>query len=164
MTNLIQIRYVGSPCKYLLPVFFRFRSTLKFKVVHIRKIYYFHFLKNCSNDFYQILWIYCTFEPQQYDTIGFSRKKILVTRIIFFKFLCRLTLRLNHQTNIVQIRYLGHSWNYLQHTVFIFDLSLKLREVYLRNKQTNSVTNMEFYKHVQYCFFCYVIISRRDRQ
>ena len=36
---------------------------------------------------------------------------------------------------------------------FFFDLPLKLRVVYLRNKQKNSVTNMEFYKHVQYIFF-----------
>ena len=42
---------------------------------------------------------------------------------------------------------------------FFFDLPLKLRVVYLRNKQTDSVTNMEFYKHVQYCFSCYVIKS-----
>ena len=40
-----------------------------------------------------------------------------------------------------------------------FDLPLKLRVVYLRNKQTNSVTNMAFYKHVQYSFCCYVIKS-----
>ena len=42
---------------------------------------------------------------------------------------------------------------------FFFDLPLILRVVYLRNKQTNSVTNIEFYKHVQYCFCCYVIKS-----
>ena len=40
-----------------------------------------------------------------------------------------------------------------------FDLPLKLRVVYLKNKQTNSVTNMEFYQHAQYCFCCYVIKS-----
>ena len=38
---------------------------------------------------------------------------------------------------------------------FFFDLPLKVRVVYLRNKQTDSVTNMEFYKHVHYCF-CYI--------
>ena len=42
---------------------------------------------------------------------------------------------------------------------FLFRPPLKLRVVYLRNKQTNFVTNMEFYKHVQYCFCCYVIKS-----
>ena len=42
---------------------------------------------------------------------------------------------------------------------FFFDLPLKLRVVYLRNKQTNSVINIEFYKHVHYCFCCYVIKS-----
>ena len=42
---------------------------------------------------------------------------------------------------------------------FFFDLPLKLRVVYLRHKQTNSVTNMEFYKHVQYCMCCSVIKS-----
>ena len=42
---------------------------------------------------------------------------------------------------------------------FFFDLPLKLRLVYLRHKQTNSVTNKEFYKYVQYCFCCYVIKS-----
>ena len=42
---------------------------------------------------------------------------------------------------------------------FFLDLPIKLRVVYLRNKQTNSVTNIEFYKHVQYCFCCFVIKS-----
>ena len=44
-------------------------------------------------------------------------------------------------------------------TFFFFDLPFKLSVVYIRNKQTNSVTNMEFYKHVQYCFCWYVIKS-----
>ena len=35
--------------------------------------------------FIKFLWVYCTFEPQQYGTIGFSRK-ILVTRIIYLIF------------------------------------------------------------------------------
>ena len=48
---------------------------------------------------------------------------------------------------------------YLKPVFFFFDLPLKLRVVYLRNKPTNSLTNMEFYKHVQYCFCCYVIKS-----
>ena len=42
---------------------------------------------------------------------------------------------------------------------FFFDLTLKLSVVYLRNKQINSVTHMEFYKYVQYCFCCYIIKS-----
>ena len=58
------------------------------------------------------------------------------------------------------MRYLGSPCKYLQPGFFFFfDLPLKLRVVYLRNKQTNSVTNMKFYKHVQYCFYCYVIKS-----
>ena len=45
---------------------------------------------------------------------------------------------------------------------FFFDLPLKVRVVYWRNKQTNSVTNMAFYKHIRYCFCCYVIKSARE--
>ena len=52
-------------------------------------------------------------------------------------------------TNLVQIRYLGYSCNYLQPVLFIFDLPL-----ILRNKKRND--NMEFYKHDQ-LFYCYVI-------
>ena len=39
-----------------------------------KKILNFEFIKNGSNDFDYILWVYSTFEAQQYDTIGFSRK------------------------------------------------------------------------------------------
>ena len=66
--------------------FFVFDLPPKLRVVHIRKkINIFIFSKNGSNDFHKILWIYCTYEPQQYGSVGFSRKKNLVTRIIFFK-------------------------------------------------------------------------------
>ena len=41
---------------------------------HEEKIKNFDFLKNGSNDFHQIVWVYNTLEPQQYDTIGYSRK------------------------------------------------------------------------------------------
>ena len=63
-----------APLQISLARSFRFRSTLKLRIVHIRKKK-FHFLKNVSNDFHQILWIYCTFEPPQYGTIGFSQEK-----------------------------------------------------------------------------------------
>ena len=47
-----------------------------------------------------MLWIYSIFEPQQYDTIGYSRK-ILQTIIFFFIFSIRRT--------VVHLRYLrGH--------------------------------------------------------
>ena len=42
----------------------------------------FNFLKNGSNDFHKVLWIYCTFKPQEYGTIG----KILATRKSFLIF------------------------------------------------------------------------------
>ena len=37
----------------------------------------FDFLKNGSNEFDQIFWVYSIFEAQQYETISFSRKKSL---------------------------------------------------------------------------------------
>ena len=43
---------------------------------HMKKIKNFKILKNGSNDFHKILWIYSTFEPQQYNTIGYSRKTL----------------------------------------------------------------------------------------
>ena len=39
-----------------------------------KKIKHFDFLENGSNDFDKILWVYTTFDAQQYDAIGFSRK------------------------------------------------------------------------------------------
>ena len=42
---------------------------------------------------------------------------------------------------------------------FIFNLPLKLRVVYLRNKQMNWVTNFWNFTNMFYCFCCYVIKS-----
>ena len=57
---------------------FRIRQNLKIKgSPHKKEIENFYFLKNGSNYFDQILWVYSTFEAQQYDTIGFSQKKSL---------------------------------------------------------------------------------------
>ena len=62
-----------------LSLFF-FRRTLKRKgSSHQKKIKKFCFLKNSFNDFHKLLWIYSTFESQQYVTIGYSRK-ILQTK------------------------------------------------------------------------------------
>ena len=41
------------------------------------------FSENRYNDFHKILWIYSAFEPQQYDSIGYSRK-ILQTKEKYF--------------------------------------------------------------------------------
>ena len=50
-TDLVQIRYLGSSCKYL-ELFLVFPLPLKLRVVHMRKkIKNFDFLKNGSNDF-----------------------------------------------------------------------------------------------------------------
>ena len=50
-----------------------------------KKFKIFVFSKMARNDFHHILWVYCTFKPQQYGTFDFSRK-ILITRIIFLIF------------------------------------------------------------------------------
>ena len=65
------------PLQISLAHFFRFRSILKIKgSSHKNKKLNFHFLKNGSHDLHQILWVYCTFEHQEYGTIGFSRKNL----------------------------------------------------------------------------------------
>ena len=75
LINFALIQYLGSSCKYLELFFFWFCSTLEIKgSSHKKKNFNFNFLKNGSDVFYQILWVYCILEPQQYDTIGFSRK------------------------------------------------------------------------------------------
>ena len=72
--DLVQIQYLGSSCKYLHP-FFSFPPTPKMKgSSHDKKIKNFDFLKNGYNNFDYILWVYSTFEAQQYDTIDFPRK------------------------------------------------------------------------------------------
>ena len=74
-TDLVLIRYLGSSCKYLERFFFSFSPTPKIKgSSHEKKIKNNDFLKNGSNGFDYILWVYSTFETQQYDTSGFSRK------------------------------------------------------------------------------------------
>ena len=63
----------GVPLQIFSVSFFYLPS--KWTVVHIRKkLKMFVYWKNCFNDIHKILWIYSTFEPQQYDTIGYSRK------------------------------------------------------------------------------------------
>ena len=47
------------------------------------KLKYFEFLKNASTDFNKLLWVYCTFETQQHDTIDFSEKSLKVEKYIF---------------------------------------------------------------------------------
>ena len=57
-------------------------------------------------------------------------------------------------TNLVQILYLGLSFNYIQPVLLILDLPLKLRVAHIRNKKrTWNFTNMIN------CFCCYVIKS-----
>ena len=43
-----------------------------------KKMFNFHFLKNGSNNFHLVLWVYSTFEPQHYDTNSFSQKNPLL--------------------------------------------------------------------------------------
>ena len=82
--SISRVSLQTSPARFF---FFFFRFTHKFKSSsHKKKIKNFFFLKNGSNYFHQIFWVYCTFEPQQYGSIGFSQK-IFVTRKIFFNFL-----------------------------------------------------------------------------
>ena len=55
--------------------FFRFRSTHKIKgSSHKKKIKIFGIKKSGFDDFQQILWVYRTFQTQQFDTIGFYRE------------------------------------------------------------------------------------------
>ena len=65
--------------------FFVFDLPLKLRVVHIGKKNLYS-EKELKRFFHKMLWIYSTFEPQQYGTIGYSWK-ILQTKKIFFNFL-----------------------------------------------------------------------------
>ena len=118
------------------------------------------FSENCFNDFHNILWIYSTFEPQQYDTIGYSWKILQTKKKYFLIFypspsLATKPTDFSCSNSILRVPLQISPARFF----FFFDLPLKLRVVYLSNKQTNSVTNIEFYKHVQYFFCCYVIKS-----
>ena len=85
--------------------------------------------------------------------------KILVTRQIFFIFYPSPNVAPKPTDQSCSNSILSVHLEIYPARFFFFDLPLKLRVIYLRNKQTNSVTNMEFYKYVQYCFCCYVIKS-----
>ena len=63
--------------KIFRAVFFSFPPNPKIKgSSHEKKIKNIDFLKNDSNDFDYILWVYSTFQAQQYDAIGLPWKKI----------------------------------------------------------------------------------------
>ena len=66
----------------IFPAFFFFDILSKLRVVQIRKKI--RFLKTCLNDFHKILQVYSTVEPQQYDTIGYSRKILETKKKMFF--------------------------------------------------------------------------------
>ena len=67
--------------------FFIFPASPKIKgSSHEKKIKNFYFLKNVYSNFGLILWVYSTFEAQQYDTIGFSRKNPWNWKNIFLIF------------------------------------------------------------------------------
>ena len=55
--------------------FFSFPPNPKIKgSSHKKKIENLDFLKNGTNDFNKIFWVYSTFETQQHDPIDFSQK------------------------------------------------------------------------------------------
>ena len=100
LTYLVQIRYLGSLCKYLHSLFFQFRLTVKIKgSSHKKKLNISNFSKNDSSDFNKILWVCSTFETHN-TTLSIFPGKIHETRkIYFFNSLCdrrRLTQLLNN--------------------------------------------------------------------
>ena len=86
--------------------------------------------------FYQILWVYFTYEPQQYDTIGFSRKKSLrLERYIFFRL--NAGHKPSHQSRSNSM-YKVHLQISLA-LIFIFDLPLKPKVVHIRKNYKLSI-------------------------
>ena len=80
------------------------------------------------------MWVYSTFEAQQYDTISFSRKNPWNWKNIFLIFFRLLKQGLNQLINLVQNRHLGSSCKYLEPIFPVFTLTLKLRVVHIRKK------------------------------
>ena len=71
---------------------------------------------------------YSTFELQQYDTIGFTRKKSLKLEKYFLIFLPSPdVVHINQLTNLAQIRYLGLSYKYIKPFFFRFRTTLKIK-------------------------------------
>ena len=75
---------------------------------------------------------FSTFEAQQYDTIGFSRKNPWNWKNIFLIFFRLVKQGLNQLMNLVENRYLGSSLKYLEPLFIVFTLTLKLRVVHIR--------------------------------
>ena len=90
MTDLVQIRYLESSCKYLEPFFFFFFSfppNSKIKgSSHEKKIKNFDFLKNGSNDLIKFCGFTVHLEPNNMTPLAFPRK-IHEARKIIFNFL-----------------------------------------------------------------------------
>ena len=123
----------------------------------MNKIKNFCFLKNCFNNFHKILWVYSTFERQQYDTIGYSRKILETKKNYFFIFYPSPSVAIK-PINLLQIRYLESPCKYFHPVFFLFRSILKIKGSLLKKhcKRTEWQT-WNFNKYVKYCFCCYVI-------
>ena len=144
------------PLRISLAHFFVFDLPSKYKKDQIEN---FHFLKNGSNDFHHILWVYCTFEPQQYGTIGFSRKNLRSYKI-YCNFLS-VAKRSAYTTDQSIFRAL------LQLSPvrpFHFWPTLKIMVAHIRNKKRSNkhgILQTWSIVSVVNCFSCF---SKRDRQ
>ena len=107
LTNIIQIRYLGTPCKYLLPDFSVFELPLKLRVVHTRKKFKISIFSKMA---LTIFFKFCVFivhsKPNNMTPSAFPGKSLKLEKQ-YLIFCSHVTQRLNQLTNLVQIRYLG---------------------------------------------------------
>ena len=149
-----------APLQISAAHFFVYDIPSKLRVVHIKKFLILIFSKNGSNDFHQILWVYCTFEPQQYSTFDFSQKYPCNQNNIFLIFYLspNVAPKPNGQScsdsiSTVLLQLSPARPFHFRPTLNIKDI-LMLRVVHIRNR--NGMTNMEFYKHDQlFLMLCY---------
>ena len=162
MTNLVQIRYLRSPCKYLQLVFFIFDLPSKLRVVHIRK----------KNSFSQkmdptIFIKFCGFIVHSNSNnmaLSAFPGKILVTRKIFLNFYPSPNVAPKPTDQSCSNSIFRILLQLSPASPFHFRPSLNikgilmLRVVHIRNKKRTDWQTWNFTNTIN-CFFCYVIKS-----
>ena len=110
--------------------------------------------------FIKFLWVYCTFVPQQYDTIGFPGKSLYLEKFLIFYPSPNVALTPTEHScsNSIYKVLLQLSPTHRFHFQPTLNIkgTLMLRVVHNKNQETTWVKNMELYKRDQlFLLLCY---------
>ena len=134
LTDLVQIRYIGSSCKYLEPFFLVFPLPLKLRVIHIRKKFKFSIFSKVALTILINFFEFIVYSKSNNMALSTFSGKIPETGKIFFIFFVSPNVGPKptdqSRTNSIYIVLLQISLI----PIFLFDVSSKLRVVHIRKK------------------------------